>query len=508
MQQQRIKVYGPPGTGKTSYCLDLLCEHLEAQDRVLFLSFTRAAKLEAESRVLRAFGSVPDSATVKTIHSLCLSVLGIKVDNLFERFVATKKFYEKLDVRYVGNSKHKNKIAEALAYHNLVRNTGMEISDDRNTDPFTDPANKHQIVDIFEVWKANEGYVDFTDLLIRVANGEGTVPDYDVVIIDEAQDLTTLQWKVVDRLYAKSKQVYVVGDDDQAIYSFMGANVAAFLAWRCDAIKTLGYTYRLPKNILDFSMRLAVQIEGRQRKIVKAEDRQGIIIADINVLESLNYGTRKSELYLTRNEYMLARAEKLFRRQGIPYRGANSPYTAPTGYAAKAFRAIAALHPWRTTPLATKDWRKIKGVLRPTFVDLIHDKYPAVFETRKEGIPPLNKLFRDMSEFEQNGWWEQFIPNMNAATTAMFRLVLKLHTLEECLNPTLELSTIHGAKGKEADRVYVCSALTNKLHRGIEHKSDEHRLFYVAVTRTRDELILLHDSDAGHNRYTFPPTEA
>ena len=76
------------------------------------------------------------------------------------------------------------------------------------------------------------------------------------------------------------------------------------------------------------------------------------------------------------------------------------------------------------------------------------------------------------------------------------------------MNPTLELSTIHGAKGQEADRVYVCSALTDKLHRGIELKYDEHRLFYVAVTRTKDELILINDAEAGKNQYTFPPTEA
>jgi superfamily I DNA/RNA helicase len=90
----------------------------------------------------------------------------------------------------------------------------------------------------------------------------------------------------------------------------------------------------------------------------------------------------------------------------------------------------------------------------------------------------------------------------------MFQYALKRNTFEECVNPKMVLSTIHGAKGQEADRVYVCSALTNKLHRGIEFKFDEHRLFYVAVTRMKKELYLIHDTEAGKNRYTFPPTEA
>lgn len=506
--QHRIKVYGPPGTGKTTYCLDLLCEHLQAGDRVLFLSFTRAAKLEAEGRMLRTLGGVPENATVKTIHALCLKVLNIGVDSLFEKGKTAAKFYETLNTVYHGNSKQRNSISEALAYHNYLRNTTLASSDAYQGLPFTDRQCTEAFIDHFEGWKRGEGYVDFTDLLVRVARGEGTVDRYDVVIIDEAQDLTTLQWKVVDRLYKEASTVYVVGDDDQAIYSFLGADVGAFLSWSCDAISTLGYTYRLPANVLDFSARLAVQIGGRQTKVVKSADRQGTILADVNLVESLNYGTRPKELFLARNEYMLRRIERMLRRDGVPYRSLYSPYTSGKGYEGRAFKALVALHLWRTEPLPTKEWRKIKGVLRQSFQDLIEDEQEAAVEDRPEGIPSLKDIFRDVSDFQKSGWWEMFIPDLSPHTSAMFKQTLSLHTLEQCMNPTLELSTIHGAKGQEADRVYVCSALTDKLHRGIETKYDEHRLFYVAVTRTKDELILVNDSEAGKNQYTFPPTEA
>ena len=506
--QHRIKVYGPPGTGKTKYCLDLLCEHLQAGDRVLFLSFTRAAKLEAENRMRATFGDIPANATVKTIHALCLRILNIGVGNLYERYQTTTKFYESLNSVYRGNSKKRTNISEALAYHNFLRNSGQSSCDDYRGLPFTDRSCTEAFIEHFEQWKQGEGYVDFTDLLVRVSQGEGTIDHYDVVIIDEAQDLTTLQWKVVERLYAKSAMVYVVGDDDQAIYSFLGADVQAFLSWRCDAISTLGYTYRLPNNILDFSSRLAIQIAGRQTKTIQSADRQGLILADINMVETLNYGTRNSELYLVRNEYMLRRVARLLRREGVPYKGASSPYTSSWGYEAKAFQAIVALHAWRTLPLSTKDWKKIKGVLRPSFVEMIESEHPAAAEERPEGIPAMKTIFQSIAEFEKLGWWEAFIPNLSAQTAAMFCLTLSNHTLAECLQPKLELSTIHGAKGKEADRVYVCSALSNRLHRGIEAKYDEHRLFYVAVTRTKDELIIVHDEEAGSKRYNFPPTEA
>lgn len=506
--QHRIKVYGPPGTGKTKHCLDLLCEHLEAGDRVLFLSFTRAAKLEAEGRLLKTFGEVPVHATVKTIHALCLNILNIGVSNLYERYRAQCKFYESLNAIYRGNSNHRNKISEALAYHNFLRNTQMEWCNDYGGLPFTDPESAASLIESFETWKSHEGYVDFTDLLVRVAKGEGTVAHYNVVIIDEAQDLTTLQWKVVDRLYANASTVYVVGDDDQAIYSFLGADVAAFLSWPCDAISTLGYTYRLPANALDFSARLAIQIAGRQRKEVKAAERYGTIIADINLLEDLDYGRCESELYLVRNEYMLRRVEGILRRQGVPYKGVRSPYTSTVTYEGKVFRAICALHAWRTEPLFYKDWKRIKSVLRPSFVEMVESSHVSANEDRPEGIPALNTMFKNMSEFERVGWWEMFIPEISPQLSSMFKNTLTRCTIEDCINPKLVLSTIHGAKGQEADRVYVCSALTNKLHRGIESKYDEHRLFYVAVTRMKKELYIIHDPEAGQNRYTFPPTEA
>lgn len=505
--QHRIKVYGPPGTGKTKHCLDLLCEHLQAGDRVLFLSFTRGAKLEAEGRMLKTFGTVPEHATVKTIHALCLGILGIGVDLLFERKNPKVKFYSSLNTTPAGNSKRRNVIAEALAAHNLARNL-CEMIRDKEALPFSDPANTESIIAHFEGWKRHEGYLDFTDLLVRVANGEGVVDPHTVVIIDEAQDLTTLQWKVADRLYAEASMVYVVGDDDQAIYSFLGADVNHFLTWPCDAINTLDYTYRLPKNVLAYAARLAVQIAGRQRKTVTGADRQGLILADINLLERLNYGTRATELYLTRNEYMLRRVERELRRQGIPYKSKFSPYTSTYGYEGRAFQAIALLHQWRTQPLYLKDWKKMKSVLRPSFIEMIEDHYEAAVEIRPEGIPTLSTIFaRHPNEFEELGWWEPFFHTMSAQTTSMFRNTLGLHSLEACVKPTLELSTIHGAKGKEADRVYVCSALTDKLYRGLETRYDEHRLFYVAVTRTRDELIIVHDPEAGKNRYSFPTVE-
>ena len=57
---------------------------------------------------------------------------------------------------------------------------------------------------------------------------EGIAPSFDLMIIDEAQDLTPLQWKFVYKLGEKAKRIYLAGDDDQAIYEWNGADVKSF----------------------------------------------------------------------------------------------------------------------------------------------------------------------------------------------------------------------------------------------------------------------------------------
>ena len=77
-------------------------------------------------------------------------------------------------------------------------------------------------------FKKSKNLLDFTDML-DIFIKEETIPQLDIIFVDEAQDLTTKQWKVIERINEYCKFRYIAGDDDQAIYRWAGADVKRFL---------------------------------------------------------------------------------------------------------------------------------------------------------------------------------------------------------------------------------------------------------------------------------------
>lgn len=502
MSQTRIKVYGPPGTGKTTHCLEILCNHLMAGEKVLFISFTRAAKDEAHRRVMQTFGEIPANAKVSTIHSLCMRMLEIPKTCLFEQGKVKWQFYQTIDRLGVSNAN----IKKTLGLYQRLRNemsyskeTLDRMREEGASDIFSHYGLNSLLVDRYEAWKMKHAYIDFTGIIERVAKGEGTVPDFDVVIIDEAQDLTKLQWRVADRIYEKATTVYVVGDDDQNVYNFLGSNVGTFLSWRCDVVHVLDRTYRLPQVILDYARKVSDRIAYRQEKSIRTEIPIQGAIQQAFLTDAVDFNVYPSELYLVRNQYMLDRVQDILNIKGIPYRGRRSPWMRPD------IQAIAGLSDWRAKTLSAFDWKVIKKHLAPGFVSFVETRNPQLVEPNSDFVlPPLNEVL-NANAFAEPHWWEKFLPTIPPVLRLMIRNALRRYSLQVCLHPGLELSTIHAAKGKEADRVYVCSALTEKIRASVYITDDEHRLFYVAVTRAKKELFLMTDPMADENcEYPFP----
>ena len=119
-------------------------------------------------------------------------------------------------------------------------------------------------------------------------------PSLDIVFIDEAQDLSPLQWAMVNKIVDKSKQVFIAGDDDQAIYRWAGADVDHFITL-AGHVEVLTQSYRMPVSHHALSQNLISRISNRRKKDFRPRSEDGTV----------SWYRHSEEVDLTRGEWLL-----------------------------------------------------------------------------------------------------------------------------------------------------------------------------------------------------------
>ena len=226
-----LKMFGPPGTGKTTELLNLLEKVLESgtpPERVAYLTFTVKARREAVSRAVTRFGFDPKKQMpfFKTLHSIAYHQLAIGGSTMIKARELTEfsqlvgldlsgmSYQTESGLAITNGSKHGDLF---MTFDHLRRHREMSVEEAHKDwrEDFTLTETKY-FVDTYEAWKDNEGLMDFTDLLTKV---QDPLP-VDVIFVDEAQDLSLLQWRALTLLAKNVKKIYIAGDDDQAIFSW------------------------------------------------------------------------------------------------------------------------------------------------------------------------------------------------------------------------------------------------------------------------------------------------
>ena len=133
----------------------------------------------------------------------------------------------------------------------------VEEYEDRDIDP---GLLRHIIINLAEYKKKNN-LLDFNDMIKRFVNKPGLCPNFDAVFIDEAQDLSPLQWMMYDILKTKTDNIYLAGDDDQAIFQWAGADVTRFIK-EPGTQQILTQSRRIPKSIQELSKVITERIQG------------------------------------------------------------------------------------------------------------------------------------------------------------------------------------------------------------------------------------------------------
>jgi DNA helicase-2/ATP-dependent DNA helicase PcrA len=229
-------VIGPPGTGKTSRLLRYLLDLIERgipPGRIAFLSFTRGARDEARQRVSELFGLTPDELTwFRTIHSTAYALLKLKPDQV----MADAPWHE-FGIQYgYGLSDFECRDEDGpldlprRTREDMLRfasswgaNRRLGVVETLRCCPVDiSPVHYPLFAERLRAFKHHKGLLDFSDMLERVLE-HGLRPDVDFVFLDEAQDLSPLQIAAVEMWFEPCREVYVAGDDDQAVYGFQGA---------------------------------------------------------------------------------------------------------------------------------------------------------------------------------------------------------------------------------------------------------------------------------------------
>ena len=160
------------------------------------------------------------------------------------------------------SNKEGNKYLEIIARSAMRCMTLEEEFNDR-ADYSLHWENLQHINRAYKAYKAANLRHDYTDMVIEFVN-QGTAPTLDVLIVDEAQDLTPLQWQQVSVLKQHAARVYYAGDDDQCIHRWNGVEVSHFMN-ACDNHRVLDQSYRVPKEVFKLANQIVKRIHYRQK---------------------------------------------------------------------------------------------------------------------------------------------------------------------------------------------------------------------------------------------------
>jgi len=276
------------GTGKTSTIVGRIAYLLQQNvdpSKILLLTFTNKAAFEMTSRLKRYFDpKVIDKIEAGTFHAVCYRWLKeinpkITLKQPKELKLLFKSIYEKRQFHRLNLSTQPFSASYLYELYSLYQNASDTTFDKWMESRYKDHISNLDIyVDIIEEFeKAKEefAFVSFNDLIIlTIKHLKDNPKEFIEVLVDEYQDTNTLQEKFINAL--NSKSLFCVGDYDQSIYAFNGANIeniSTFSKRYKDArVYTLSINYRSTQPILDLANRVIlnnIRIYPKELKVGK-----------------------------------------------------------------------------------------------------------------------------------------------------------------------------------------------------------------------------------------------
>lgn len=489
-------ILGPPGTGKTTRLLNLVEDYLGkgvAPDRIGYLSFTRKAAQEAVLRAVVRFGmSEKELPYFRTLHSLAYQMLGMGRSSLM-----SQKDYQKAAdwLRLPGftevMSQHDgpfvdfgfgDRFLETINMARITRNSLRSVYNNSSVSLRTDWSRMEYVDRGIRTYKKENQLYDYTDLIEMFISRELSLK-LDVLFLDEAQDLSALQWLMARQIMQTSKEVYVAGDDDQAIYRWAGADVNHFINLKGN-VEVLGQSYRIPSSHHAISQRLIHNVTNRRPKLFLPKAEEGTV-AWYRHSEEVDLSTGRW-LLLARTKKGTNQIEEEVRQRGLLYHYENGRTIKSD--IIKAVTGWENLRAGKVLPCI-----EVKNIYRYMVlgedVDRGHKTLPGVPENAMLDIQTL-QMSHGLLHTRP---WDKTLGKVSEDDRRYLRSCLRSGTFDD--QSRITISTIHGAKGSECDNVMLLTDSvrqnTSKF-RGNYDEEDEFRVFYVGLTRAKNSLHLIH----------------
>ncbi|HEY5561792.1 MAG TPA: UvrD-helicase domain-containing protein [Clostridiaceae bacterium] len=357
--QGPVLILAGAGSGKTTAIVNRIAHLIKNlgvyPSQILAITFTNKASQEMKNRVKNLIGEDAINMWVTTFHASCVRILRREIDKLgytknfiiydtYDQKTLIKDCIKELGIndKEITDKEIKNKIGEAK--DNLISPDEFKNINQGNY-------RNNKIADAYLLYQKKlklNNAVDFDDIICKTVELFIKNPEvlsfyqrkFKYVMVDEYQDTNKAQYELVYLLAKEHKNICVVGDDDQCIYEWRGANIRNILDFEKDypgtKIIKLEQNYRSKSNILNAANGMIVKNHNRKDKTLRTEKEAGDKIKIYKAYSDINEGSfiagqikklidqdgknLKDFAILYRTNAQSRIFEDSFNRIGIPYR--------------------------------------------------------------------------------------------------------------------------------------------------------------------------------------------
>jgi len=543
-------IIGGAGVGKTYNLIDRISREVNngtPLNRIAFVTFSKAAAEEARERLIATFNCEKRELDLcGTIHSICykrfckdkkvikekhkrdffkLHHLDYEIRRTGEDLMASDtnvsipgnlilNFYDKIRM---GKCKNITDIKSERELKDIF--SDLNLSNFVYTDLFCNDFNMYTILKEYNKYLEDNDLIDFAEMLLTAYKGDYTI-DADVLVLDEAQDLSPLQFFIFRQWSRDKKEIYISGDPNQTIYIFNLANADYLI----NEIKNLDHkngdehivlpkTYRMAEKINSYCSEY-INKNMRKTKYVHSDiepARAGgeIIEEDVDgILERVTewIDPNESTFILTRTNYYKKRIiEDVLLEQGIPYLEIKG----------KSIWSIKATSIFNMV-IKLVERKPITG----EEASLLFEAIPFKLGLMKRGSKAKFKKIEKKQEYK-------ITDLINAGFNLNFLNFLsydKIYNILDISDPAkiafenatkepvgkinLRIGTCHSAKGKECSVCIIFKDISKKIANEVSKSQDafesEIRVFYVGQSRAKNKLVILRGGFRHSERYIIP----